>query len=273
MFKNTLIHLEEKIDLLFAEMERDLLWRQEEVSYLERSLNYSQKISDESKIIKMLIVMLYSHYEGGAKFLMTLFLEKINLENLKINGTTNYAIKAAGLDRIFSSYENISKKNLDFKKEEENFIHLFSRRKELIEKLSTFEEEPLILEDKIINTQSNLNYKTLCKNLYKIGIEYKEFAECEDCINKLVNLRNEIAHGAMKNIKITLQDYNVIKKNIYEVIKKIMQLIIKNYKFFLEDSSKKGLLTSKDKKIIKYKIKKSKKKKITFDIMSRHPDL
>ena len=52
-----------------------------------------------------------------------------------------------------------------------------------------------MVEDSVVDTESNLWYIVLQKNLYKIGLPIDMFEQYRSEIDALVNRRNSIAHG------------------------------------------------------------------------------
>ena len=61
-----------------------------------------------------------------------------------------------------------------------------------MEKVDDFKEKKLNIEDQIIDTESNLWYIVLQKNLYKVGLPIDLFDGYQSAIDALVNRRNSI---------------------------------------------------------------------------------
>ena len=234
-----MVQINDKLDEFRAEIEGEILWRQEEISYLKSFLQTTSKERDEYRIRKMLIVMLYSHFEGFIKFGLSNFLKKISDENFLIKNLNCEKLKAAALNDIFYRYENInSKPEIFFKKEYEPEIHLLARRVELLENLSGYQESVASFEKTVINTESNLSYKVLAKNLFKVGIDYGEFKEHEKFIKKLLVMRNSIAHGESKDMIIKEEDYIELEKKTIELMSKFSELIYRKYEKLSSNSKK-----------------------------------
>ena len=68
-----------------------------------------------------------------------------------------------------------------------------------MEELDNFMNQKLHIQDSLIDTESNLWYIVLQKNLYKIGLPVDIFNDVKNDINGLVNRRNSIAHGNFKS--------------------------------------------------------------------------
>ena len=62
-----------------------------------------------------------------------------------------------------------------------------------------FVQQTLSIDDRIIDTESNLRYLVLKKNLYKIGLPIDLFSDSQGDIDSLVNRRNSIAHGNFRS--------------------------------------------------------------------------
>ena len=75
-------------------------------------------------------------------------------------------------------------------------IHGLYRRVNLLESSSNLLSQPLIIEDTAVDTESNLWYVVLQKNLYRLGLPTDMFEEYRSDIDNLVNRRNTIAHGS-----------------------------------------------------------------------------
>lgn len=65
-----------------------------------------------------------------------------------------------------------------------------------MESSSNLLSQPLIIEDTAVDTESNLWYVVLQKNLYRLGLPTDMFEEYRSDIDNLVNRRNTIAHGS-----------------------------------------------------------------------------
>jgi hypothetical protein len=95
----------------------------------------------------------------------------------------------------------------------------------LIREFDNFMEEKVLLDDEVINTESNLWSHVLSKNLYIVGINPDVFKHHNGDIDRLVNMRNSIAHGSERK-GITENSLEKLEKCILrEVMPKIITIL------------------------------------------------
>ena len=169
--------------------------------------------------------------------LLKSYIQEINLQKLKRREVIEPLI-VASMNRIFNNYENISRKNDLLKK---NFtydsnLHNYYRRIDFITQFDKFLEEIVKIEDKVINTESNLSVQVLEKNLYKLGLKLELTKDEKVHITKLLMIRNDIAHtGSNKILEKDFEERNKIIREIKEDIFKLMEnLIVLTYSFLNE---------------------------------------
>ncbi len=211
---------------LWAEIEAEQTWRQDEVRFFQNQLGNFASDDDKNKYRKALILLLYAHFEGFCKFAFTHYVKAINLENLTC-GQANYAIAAASLSEIFQALCNLDKKSSEFKNilPEDKKLHIFARDKEFLENVNKFESKALAIPDELVDTESNLKPVVLRKNLFKLGFPHDKFEHLEGQINKLLQFRNNIAHGA--NISgIGKDDYEKLRDDVNLIISEVKQEIM-----------------------------------------------
>ena len=80
------------------------------------------------------------------------------------------------------------------------------------------------IDDSIINTESNLWYIVLQKNLYKLGLPIDLFEEYKTDIDALVNRRNSIAHGNFRS-GITQEEFHKWEVSTYYILSGITRLL------------------------------------------------
>lgn len=215
-------------DYLLSEIEQDKAWRDQELIHFENILANAQP-QEQILVSKALILLLYSHFEGHVKVIFTCYVEAINQLNLTC-GDVVMPLVASSLDKVFIEFKNGHRNphtNKFFKQEHEpNFIEL-GRRVEFLEKFEEIMNIPVKLNtNKIVDTESNLNPTVLAKILYRIGFE-ETFLQEKDRTNiaKLINYRNDIAHGNKKN-GWTYEEYKDVKNEIEELIRHIRSNVI-----------------------------------------------
>lgn len=211
-------------DTLRAQLETELGWRQEELAFFKNQLN---EIPEEykDKYRKSLILILYSHLEGYIKISLQYYIQYINSQELNRKDVT-IGLMVASMDKEFLAYENLDRKCEIFRKElpEDRKLHRIFRRVDFMEELNGFKEKKLYIDDQIIDTESNLWFFVLQKNLYKIGLPVDMFNDYQNDINALVNRRNAIAHGNFKS-GVTEQEFTNWESKAEDVMSGIMRII------------------------------------------------
>lgn len=183
---------------IHAQMESDLAWRQDEVRFLHNQLFNIKDEDNKRRFRKSLIVMLYSHYEGFCRFALSVYAEAINGERLVCRDVTD-AVVAASLVDVFSAFNNLSRKDQFFNRDlpDDASLHRFARQINLIKELdNVWSRVAVIPRDKIVNTESNLKPVVLKKILFQLGLPVDLIAQYEGSIHRLLNFRNNIAHGS-----------------------------------------------------------------------------
>ena len=207
-------------DELRTQLELELAWRQEELAFLQNQINY---VCDEKRdqYRKSLILMLYAHFEGFVKIALQTYLQFLNELDIKVE-YVNSNLQASHLQREFNAYDNLDRKNKHFKRKlpDDTKLHRFYRRVEFIESFDEYRDKELKLSDEIIDTESNLWYIVLQKNLYKLGLPVDLFDDYHTEIDDLVNRRNSIAHGSFKT-GVTKDEYRNWENKVYRIMSNI----------------------------------------------------
>ena len=103
-------------------------------------------------------------------------------------------------------------------------LHQLYRRVDFMEKVENFKKEKLIVDDQIIDTESNLWYIVLQKNLYKIGLPIDLFESYQNDMDALVNRRNSIAHGNFK-AGVTDSEFSNWERKVTGILEEIKRLL------------------------------------------------
>lgn len=179
-------------------IESEFAWRQEEIAFFKNQLN---SIPDDAKdkYRKGLVLVLYSHMEGYIKICLQTYIQHINSLNL-VRKNVKTGLMVASMHKEFMAYENLDRKCDIFRSElpDDTQLHRLFRRVDFMEQIDNFEEYKLQVNDQVIDTESNLRYIILQKNLYKLGLPIDLFEEYQSDIDALVNRRNSIAHGSCR---------------------------------------------------------------------------
>ena len=183
-------------DELRAALEAELAWHQEELAFFKNQLNNISDENDQRRYRKSLVLILYSHMEGYIKIALQAYIQYINSQQILRKDAIS-GLMVAGMHKEFLAYENLDRKCAIFRRElpEDTSLHRFFRRVDFMEQLDSFRDTTLVVEDSVVDTESNLWYIVLQKNLYKIGLPIDMFEQYRSEIDALVNRRNSIAHG------------------------------------------------------------------------------
>lgn len=223
---------------LRTELEVELAWRQEDLAFFKNQLNNISDEIEKDKYRKSLVLILYSHMEGYIKIALQTYIKYINAQNLPRKDVVS-GLMAASMNPEFNAYDNLDRKCNIFRRElpEDSSLHRFFRRVDFLDQLENFENAPLIIEDSVINTESNLWYIVLQKNLYKIGLPVDIFEKYHCDIDALVNRRNSIAHGNSRS-GVTAQEFSKWETKISRVITDITILIydFANHKQYIKSA-------------------------------------
>ena len=222
-----------------AELEEELRWRQEELVFFKNQLSNIESEIDADRYRKSLVLILYSHFEGYVKIALQTYIKYINSLSLQRKDVIP-ALAAAGMNREFLAYENLDRKCSVFKTElpDDTALHRFCRRVDFIQQMEEFQNSILHLDDTAVNTESNLRYVILQKNLYKLGIPIDLFVEYKKDIDDLVNRRNGIAHGNA-HAGISNMDFSNWESKVQRILSDITRLLYDyaNHQRYLKDLS------------------------------------
>ena len=207
-----------------AALEAELAWRQEELAFFKNQLN---EISEEekNKYRKSLVLILYSHMEGYIKICLQTYIQYINSQELSRKDVKTGLI-VASMHKEFIAYENLERKREFFRKElpDDTRLHRLYRRVDFMEKVDDFKEQKLNIEDQIIDTESNLWYIVLQKNLYTVGLPIDLFDGYQSAIDALVNRRNSIAHGNFRS-GVTAEEFSNWETKVSDVLSGVTRLL------------------------------------------------
>ncbi len=226
---------------ILAEIEEDLAWREDELRHFENRLSLDPELDENVKTIetKPLVLFLYSHFEGHAKLMLTVYVNALNGCNLDCK-KLSFPLIASSLNSEFGALKNGDKKHPLFPKEHEPIFKELGRRVEFFENLEHILTTSLKLNvDKIVDTESNLKPDVLKKIFFRLGfdienIEDRDFGK----INKLLQLRNNFAHGSRFE-SISYKEYKEMKAIIWGVLRKIKNLVmdhLSNNKFYRQNN-------------------------------------
>lgn len=216
-----------RIAELREEMEIELTWRSNELRMLKNTSSHIIKEEEKSKYRKSLIVMLYAHFEGFSKTCFLTYIKYINSLQLKrIEVKDRPELIASSMNKIFKKYDDKDRKNDFFRRKSPNdkSIHAIYRKADLINEFQDYFEEILVIEDDIIDTESNLWSHVLSKIFYQLGMKHDIFKNSNKNIDNLVNLRNSIAHGSERR-GIAEKKYDKLEKEILSIMERLILIL------------------------------------------------
>jgi MAE_28990/MAE_18760-like HEPN len=224
----------EDISDAIAQIESEQAWRYDEVRFFQNQSTYVSP-DKQDQFRRVLILLLYSHFEGFCKFALTLYVDTVNSANIKC-AEANHAIAAASLADLFKALRNPDKKCAEFQRAlpDETELHQFARHREFIEHSAKFENRIVNIPTTVVDTESNLKPIVLRKNLYRLGFSHEQLKHVEGDINRLLNYRNKIAHGESKS-GITSDEYFQLRTTTFKIMDEVKRLVFEalQNKFYL----------------------------------------
>ena len=191
-----------------AQLETEFEWRSAEMRFFHNLCEDISTQDKKEKFRRALVLLLYSHFEGYCKFALTLYVSAVNNSGLLCN-QVNSAIVAATLHDVFLTLRDSARKAPEFRNSlpEDSKLHRFAFEREFIERTEEIMSRPVAIPEEAVNTGSNLKPIVLRKNLFRLGLPCDQFAIYDASINKLLEIRNKIAHGESKT---------GVKQEVYE---------------------------------------------------------
>jgi len=216
---------------LFEEIEDEYSKRIEELNSFENFLN-SNPASDDfsSNYRKMLVVMLYSYFEGFCKKTFLIYIDYINRTNIDISNVKD-GLVASSLETDFQNLFNSSYKPVrlgDKALREDGTLQLYGRQREFIAQYISMMKKKVCISDKVVDTDSNLKSYVLKKILFKLEIDFSLVDEYQNDLNELVNKRNALAHGDRVR-GLDEEEYNNYKKKTVGLMGEIKRVVYENY--------------------------------------------
>lgn len=211
---------------LRAEMEGEREWREREMRMFKNQIAAITNAEQQRSSRKALVVMLYAHFEGVTKALLSMYVNRLNALALRIDEVAP-ALGAASIPDVFLALRNPESKCKEFAKTlpEDAALHRFARDREFIEVAWRIAERTVqINSDIIVNTESNLKPVVLKKILFRIGLDPDLATPWEGAMHQLLKRRNDIAHGSAKD-GLSETDYSSLEQAVNAVIDDIVRAI------------------------------------------------
>lgn len=221
-----------QLDNFTTEIESEYARKREELGKIENSLRLSNTESDEELqglLRNAMVVMLYAYFEGFCKKIFEIYVTYLNGKKEKVKNVKS-ALAAATIAEEFDLLENLQhapeKYGIDYK--ENGKLKRYARRIEFTELFYTLMDKTVSIPETILNTESNLRPEVLNRILFNLAFDYRVENKEKGYLNKLVNYRNDIAHGTFTRA-ISPEDFDNCKKTTWLLMEKIKNEVIRNY--------------------------------------------
>jgi hypothetical protein len=181
---------------VFEDIENDRAHREREIRLIENIASRTESEAEGNMLRRSLVLLTYAHFEGFCKFALLSYASAINAVGLPCSDATTPLV-AATLNRVFAALRNANSKHPDFARElpDDRDLHLLARERIFIDNYQAMVAQRIELSDQLVDTKSNLNSVILKKNMYQLGLDYPVIEAHRGDIDKLVGIRNAIAHG------------------------------------------------------------------------------
>lgn len=225
------------LENLWAEIEAEQSWRMNEIRFFQNQASGISNGQEQDQFRRAIILVVYAHFEGFCKFAFSLYVNTINAESIRC-GEANIAIAAASLSDLFKNLRNPDMKTDFFRNSlpDDTQLHTFFRDKEFVENSYSFLERIVNIPENFVDTESNLKPVVLRKNLFKLGFQHDLFEPIEGSIHQLLNIRNKISHGELKD-GISIDKYNELRDaaiNVMNVVKSNIMSALQQRNFLKE---------------------------------------
>lgn len=194
------------------EIEYEYSTRIQDLQKFENCIELSV-VTDEEKdnTRKVLIVMAYAYFEGFCKHALLIYADYINRQSLTVK-QVKPCLAASATKHDFDLLHNPEHKPTEIrgiKIAADARLYRLSRRTEFMEKYQTIMNSTVVIDDKVVDTESNLKSEVLKSLLYKLDLDYTIVDNYQNTLNKVLGIRNAIAHGEIRRPieKTKYEDY------------------------------------------------------------------
>jgi len=191
----------------------DISWRMAELNQIQIA---SEKLSDDENkvILKSAIPLIYAHWEGFMVSSIKSVFDFLNRSELESYSLCDNLLTTAYEQNLTSIVDSGG----------------FSKRRTHLKTIKSLLAKKVKFEQKI-NTKSNLKFEVLEEICEKLNIAVLKLQEYKPILNRLVDIRNSIAHGENSFI---FENYNSIQEYV-ELLEKLMIAFAQEVKEFLEN--------------------------------------
>ncbi|BCG58279.1 MAE_28990/MAE_18760 family HEPN-like nuclease [Paenibacillus sp. URB8-2] len=203
-----------RFENLTKELEHERDWRVKEFALIKKQYLRYKREEFKKIFAKMIIPLLYAHWEGYCVSSFKLVLKFINEQKLSYIQITNNLFTYAH----HNTYNYLKGK------------HSFEQRCKFSKNFMQLINQHEISVQTKIDTKANLKFEVLQEVCSFIGMSFEKFIEHKDDLDKLVSIRNAIAHGE-NGFSF---DIDEITKNIVLVTNLMDLLLIESLSYIQE---------------------------------------
>ncbi|MCW5698289.1 MAG: hypothetical protein KIT00_00415 [Rhodospirillales bacterium] len=210
---------------VFEDIEGDRALREREIRLIENIAARAKNEEEHNMLHRSLILLTYAHFEGFCKFALLAYTAAVNTLGLPCREACTPLV-AATLGKVFAALRDVNSKHEEFARglPEDRDLHLMARERIFIDRFEAILATKVELTDKLVDTKSNLNSVLLKRNLYQLGLEYPVVEKHRGNIDKLLGVRNAIAHGDRLKVP-TADEVQEYTSTAFEVMRFVQQEI------------------------------------------------
>jgi hypothetical protein len=179
-----------------GQIEREITWRLNEIRFLKNVGGYVTKSDERETYGRVVLIMLYAHYEGYCKTVLSIYAQAINGEALNCQDV-NDVLVARAWKAVFADLNNTSKQSALFSRTLPNdtALHAICRNADFVANIQNLMLLPVNIPVDDIEKVGNLSFDVLVKLLYGLGLPHTLFDSQGQKIRELVGKRHSLAHG------------------------------------------------------------------------------
>lgn len=207
-----------------AEFEDELRWRTEELRFFKNQLTNFRSEDERTRFRRALIVMLYSHFEGFWKAAFSIYLNALNAESIQCKDAAHCLVAATHFDLLSSLASQKKATFLNWTPPDDPGLHMLHRQVEFFARLDDVGATTLDIPENVVDPESNLKPDVIRKNLFRLGIPHDLFQSHEGTVHKLLNKRNNVAHGATR-LGVNEDEFNELERAVLDIMEDIVKLL------------------------------------------------
>jgi hypothetical protein len=209
-----------------TELEEEQRLRTKEIYFLQNVCSGLRTDEDKDQMRRAMVVMLYSHFEGFAKFGFEVYRRAVESSNAKCTEVQS-ALACGALRDLFKAIRNPDQGSALLPVALNRIYELkpMAIERAFVEKAWDFGQRTVSVPEGFIDMESNLTPTVLRKNLYRLGLPHALFDQLGTSINKLLQFRNDIAHGARVG-GITEVDYTQLQVAVFRMMDELKATLV-----------------------------------------------